>query len=163
MWLIFTTLSDRCAWSDYCRVFGLVVIVRHYSVTPFVSIRLGWLELAEHLSLFKFEPTRSNLSQVGGQTTPNVDQVQKSGSSWLELGEPFGQGFDVFLALFDNTKFIFTWTVRVPLLLRIPRLSMEKSIYLAVGTEQCSGSQGIWCVIVVATSRSLIIYTPTAA
>ena len=48
--------------------------------------RKTWLELgAENLSLIKFKPTRSNSSQVGGQTIPNSSQVvnfSRVGLSW---------------------------------------------------------------------------------
>ena len=38
-----------------------------------------WLELGENFSLIKFKPTRSNSSQVSGQTIPNLARV---GLSW---------------------------------------------------------------------------------
>ena len=66
-----------------------------------------WVELGENLSLIKFKPTRSNSSQVGGEiawvpdlsleprlVAKRIDtQLHRScelGSSWLELGGPFG-------------------------------------------------------------------------
>ena len=74
------------------------------------AIRFHKTWLARVGRAFELVQIRANSIQLEPSGWPNDTQrgpSSKLGSSWLELGEPFGQGFDVFLALFDNTKFIF--------------------------------------------------------
>ena len=68
-----------------------------------------WLELGENLNLIKFKPTRSNSCQLKPSGWPNDTQLHRScelGSSWLELGVPFGQGLRLSFANVSVNSFL---------------------------------------------------------
>ena len=94
----------------------VAIAVRHNNKTTWRG--LAWvgrggqtvetlLELGEKLSLIKFKPTRSNSSRLKPSVAKRDTQLHRScelGSSWLELGVPFGQGFRCFSGKSSSLK-----------------------------------------------------------
>ena len=118
-----------------------------------------WLELGENLSFIKFKPSRSNSSQLKPSEWPNDTQLHRRcelGSSWLEMGGPFGRTRNRLNRLWTRLSNITTDS----LIESDPRFNpfTPKFKYKHLSFEKATKSHTVWCYILVRLLGKFEIY-----